>query len=72
MLFFNFVLKKDLLAIAIKVAPLTSCSIEEERLSAWVLDDHDGAIVVLKTTRNLGRPPLQHGHVLSLHGLTPR
>lgn len=32
----------NLLAIAIKVVvALTSCSIEEERLSAWVLDDHD-------------------------------
>lgn len=54
------------------LAALTSCSIEEERLSAWVLDDHDRAVVVLKTARDMCRPPLQHGHVLSLHGLTPR
>lgn len=50
---------KHLLAITIKlVAALTSCSIEEERLSAWVLDDHDRAVIVLKTTRDLGHPPL--------------
>lgn len=51
-------IQKDLLAMADEVlAALTSCSIEEERLSAWVLDDHDRAVVVLKTARDLCRPP---------------
>lgn len=64
---------KDLLMTSNEaVSALTSSSIEEECLSAWVLDDHDGAVVVLETTGDLCRPPLQHGHVLSLHGLPPR
>ena len=48
----------------------TSCAVEEEGLSAGILDDHDRSIVVLQAAGDLGRTSLHDCHILRLHRLT--
>lgn len=50
----------------------TSCAVEEKRLAAGILDDHDGSIIVLQAAGDLSNASLQDGDVLCLHCLTVR